>query len=255
MNRSDLSDICDILSYTKKSSLDFDDRVKFLYPMVDTVTEPLPKNLSIIDRSSMAKIESNNPLRVEYEWDESVREGNFLMGTNYNPEDHVFMQGADHIGCVRADHPIPPAAGLYYFEMKVLCEAAERLCFIGLTHSSSNLQRAPGWDRDTYGYHGDNGKTYADTLRGSTYGPTFGANDIIGCGLNLKNQTCFFTKNGHFLGMAFEEMPLTNLYPTVGVGSRNGVVQVNFGQLPFSYNIAMEQILYSAHTKDLKTET
>ena len=47
-------------------------------------------------------------------------------------------------------------------------------------------------------------------------------------------------------------MPITNLYPTVGVGSRNGILQVNFGQLPFSYNIAMEQILQSSHMKDLE---
>ena len=136
--------------------------------------------------------------------------------------------------------------------MKVLCNAAERLCYIGLTHSSSNLHRAPGWDRGTYGYHGDDGKSFNQRGSGTTYGPTFGANDIIGCGLNLKNRTCFFTKNGDFLGIAFRDMPMTNLYPTVGVGSRNGILQVNFGQLPFSYNISMEQILHSAHIKDLE---
>ena len=162
------------------------------------------------------------------------------------------MEGDQHSGCVRADHPIPMVTGIYYFEMKVLCNAAERLCYIGLTHSSSNLHRAPGWDRGTYGYHGDDGKSFNQRGSGTTYGPTFGANDIIGCGLNLKNRTCFFTKNGDFLGIAFRDMPMTNLYPTVGVGSRNGILQVNFGQLPFSYNIAMEQILHSAHIKDLE---
>ena len=138
----------------------------------------------------MAKVQYNNPLRLEYAWDESVRGG------------HFFMEGDQHSGCVRADHPIPIVTGIYYFEMKVLSNAAERLCYIGLTHSSSDLQRAPGWDRCTYGYHGDDGKSFKETGRGTTYGPTFGANDIIGCGLNLENRTCFFTKNGDFPYMA-----------------------------------------------------
>ena len=69
MSRGDLTDISDILSYPQKSFLEFDDRVKFLYPRVDTEIDPLPRNMSITDKSRMAKVQSNNPLRVEYAWE------------------------------------------------------------------------------------------------------------------------------------------------------------------------------------------
>ena len=124
--------------------------------------------------------------------------------------------------------------------------------YIGLTSSESDLQRAPGWDPETYGYHGDDGKTFANQHVGDKYGPTFDTNDIVGCGINFENQTCFFTKNGTFLGIAFWEMPITNFYPTVGLGSRDEAMQVNFGQQPFLYNITMERILHDSHTKDLR---
>ena len=43
---------------------------------------------------------------------------------------------------------------------------------------------------------------------GQAYGPTFTTGDVIGCGLNLMDGSCFYTKNGHHLGIAFQgEVP------------------------------------------------
>lgn len=61
----------------------------------------------------------------------------------------------------------------------------------------------------TYGYHGDDGKafTWADNPNPSTVsneynlGITYGDGDILGCGVDLVNDTIFFTKNGKSLGM------------------------------------------------------
>ena len=47
---------------------------------------------------------------------------------------------------------------------------------------------------------------------------------------------------------------MRDLYPTVGVGSRNESLVVNFGQDPFVYNITMEQVLHASHFNDLKTK-
>lgn len=36
---------------------------------------------------------------------------------------------------------------------------------------------------------------------GEAYGPTFGAGDVIGVGLDNASNNIFFTKNGRYLGM------------------------------------------------------
>ena len=68
----------------------------------------------------------------------------------------------------------------------------------------SFLCRLPGWDKQSYGYHGDDGHSFCSSGTGQPYGPTFTTGDIIGCGLNLIDGSCFYTKNGIHLGVAFQ---------------------------------------------------
>ena len=58
----------------------------------------------------------------------------------------------------------------------------------------------PGWDNGSWGYHGDDGKKFADMSTGRAYGPMYGTGDVIGCGTNLQTGDVFFTKNGKHLG-------------------------------------------------------
>jgi hypothetical protein len=48
---------------------------------------------------------------------------------------------------------------------------------------------------------------------GQAYGPTFTTGDVIGCGLNLVDGSCFYTKNGHHLGIAFTGIPRDTRLP------------------------------------------
>ena len=239
LNNAETDVLADILIHQKKSSLSLKERLNFLYPMIDDHSKELPTKLSITEKSILADIDSTNAFRVNYLSELVTSE----MGDNNN-------------GCVRSENPIPLTSGIYYFEMKVLRKGRHKRTYIGLTSPEYNLHRAPGWDIDGYGYHGDDGKIFSGTNpsgMGQPYGPTFSTNDIVGCGINFENQTCFFTLNGNYLGVAFRNMPVSNnLYPTVGVGSDNDSVEVNFGQFPFMYDIKMEQLLHSAHSLDLK---
>ena len=87
----------------------------------------------------------------------------------------------------------------------------------------------------TFGYHGDDGHKFEESGRGDAFGPTFTTNDIIGCGVS-RDRRCFYTKNGEFLGVAFRNLP-PNLFPTVGLETEGEVVEANFGQRPFKFDI------------------
>lgn len=66
-----------------------------------------------------------------------------------------------------------------------------------------------GWDKQSYGYHGDDGNSFSSSGHGQAYGPTFTTGDIIGCCVNFVNNNCFYTKNGTHLGIAFRDLPVS----------------------------------------------
>jgi len=137
---------------------------------------------------------------------------------------------------VRATHPIPPACGLYYFEVKIVSKGRDGYMGIGLSQQGTSLNRLPGWEKYSYGYHGDDGYAFNSTTTGREYGPTFTTGDVIGCGVNLVDNTCFYTKNGHHLGIAFTDLRM-DLYPTAGLQTPGEMMDANFGQAPFVYDI------------------
>ncbi|RIB20716.1 concanavalin A-like lectin/glucanase domain-containing protein [Gigaspora rosea] len=120
----------------------------------------------------------------------------------------------EDVGAIRANHPIPPHCKLFYFEVTIINEGKR-------------------WDDDSWGYHGDDG-FFGFSGTGIPYGPLFSTGDIIGCCLNFKNNTVFYTKNGINLGIAFRNLKGT-LYPCVGLGSQGGSIEVNFGSRKFKF--------------------
>lgn len=77
---------------------------------------------------------------------------------------------------------------------------------------NKNVLYFAGWDKHSYGYHGDDGHSFCSSGTGQPYGPTFTTGDVIGCGVNLIDNTCFYTKNGHHLGIAFTDLPVSNTF-------------------------------------------
>ncbi|KAJ3175809.1 Rsp5p-dependent ubiquitination, sorting of cargo proteins at the multivesicular body, partial [Irineochytrium annulatum] len=72
---------------------------------------------------------------------------------------------------------------------------------------------------------------------GMPYGPTFGAGDVIGCGLNMLTNGCFFTVNGRYVGEAFYDLAHPQYHATVGSDGPCDLV-VAFGEGPFAYGPA-----------------
>ncbi|XP_047359763.1 ran-binding protein 9 isoform X2 [Vespa velutina] len=190
------------------------DRLKMLYPMVNEEETPLPRSWSPKDKYNYIGLSQNN-LRVHYK------------GYGKTHKDAA---------SVRTTHSIPAACGLYYFEVKIVSKGRDGYMGIGLSAHGVNVNRLPGWDKHSYGYHGDDGHSFCSSGTGQPYGPTFTTGDVIGCGVNLVDNTAFYTKNGHHLGIAFTDLP-PNLYPTVGLQTPGEVVDANFGQAPFVFDI------------------
>ena len=77
-----------------------------------------------------------------------------------------------------------------------------RLIGIGFAGPKANLHRLPGWEPESWAYHGDDGYSFSCTSSGKQYGPKYSSMDVIGCGVNFKTSTAFFTKNGQYIGKA-----------------------------------------------------
>uniref|UniRef100_A0A4W5NS97 RAN binding protein 9 n=1 Tax=Hucho hucho TaxID=62062 RepID=A0A4W5NS97_9TELE len=189
-------------------------QLRRLYPAVNELETPLPRSWSPKDKFSYIGLSQNN-LRVHYK------------GHGKTPKDAA---------SVRATHPIPAACGVYYFEVKIISKGRDGYMGIGLSAQGVNMNRLPGWDKHSYGYHGDDGHSFCSSGTGQPYGPTFTTGDVIGCCVNLINNTCFYTKNGHSLVYVCL-CPQPNLYPTVGLQTPGEVVDANFGQHPFVFDI------------------
>lgn len=73
---------------------------------------------------------------------------------------------------------------------------------MGFSSKKASLERLPGWEAESWAYHGDDGRTFFgdNQSQGKSYAQPFTVNDTIGCGVNFATGCAFFTKNGVFLG-------------------------------------------------------
>ncbi|KAF3921520.1 hypothetical protein AA313_de0200833 [Arthrobotrys entomopaga] len=183
----------------------------------DDLPPPLPTRWNENDKSTGCEISQDG------------QDVKFLGPTKVNEYDSA---------AVRADHYMPRSCGVYYFEVTVLNKSREGLIGVGFCAKEVSLSRLPGWEPSSWGYHGDDGKSFCCSGVGKPYGPQFNTKDVIGCGVNFRTNTGFFTRNGHMLGIAFRDIPPeTKLYPAVGLKKPGEHIHVNFGQEEFCYDI------------------
>ncbi|KAL2131100.1 hypothetical protein VTI74DRAFT_5552 [Chaetomium olivicolor] len=158
---------------------------------------------------------------------------------------HTGRQSSDHeASAVRADHWIPPSCGVYYFEVTVLNTRKDHgkpPIAIGFASKEANLARAPGWEPESWGYHGDDGHSFASQNVGKPYAEQFGVGDTVGCLINFRLGHALFTKNGKELPIAFKDISFKEakgkVYPIVGLKKKEDHVMANFGQRPFAFDI------------------
>lgn len=164
---------------------------------------------------------------------------------------------------VRANRPIPPICGVFYFEILIVSKGRDGYISIGVQSSQTPLSRLPGWEPHSWGYHGDDGNRFNSSGTGEKYGPTFTTGDVVGCLVDHSTKNCAvrYTKNGVLLGVAVQSLvePDENipvLYPAVGMRTPGEQISVNLGTdptTPFRFDI--EQYIHVIHlTKDQEDE-
>lgn len=94
------------------------------------------------------------------------------------------------------------------------------------------MSRMPGWNRNSVGYHADDGKLYHENGMGIAFGPTCTKGDRMGCGIDFNSEDAsgyfnvFFTKNDQHVGhLVRMRRPAYGLYPLIGFHSRGEKVR------------------------------
>ena len=194
--------------------------------------------------------------------------GEFVLGCGVL---RSFSEDGSHQICRAVDSFMPSGDMIAYFEVCVTGSS------VGLTHGDHyHPSRRPssnhyhiGWCETAYGYHSDDGSkwrndkvgrpavvfdTATDTemIQGEVFAEPFGKcaakPDVIGCGIDFKRRSIFYTKNGQLMGTAFEDVDLDpggvglaygafGLLPTVTLHERGDECRFNFGSQPFLFDV------------------
>jgi len=191
-------------------------KMKLAKDQTGTMPIQLPTHWNPKDKCALLELSKGN-LRVSYN------------GTGKSDTDAA---------SVRANHPMPYQCGLFYFEVTIISKGRNGYIGIGFCTGNVDLKKLPGWENNSWGYHGDDGHSFCSSGTGKAYGPTFTTKDTIGCCINFMNMTVFYTKNGVNLGIAFRDIKSDyQYYPSIGLRTPGEIVEANFGQKKFKFDI------------------
>ncbi|KIK70347.1 hypothetical protein GYMLUDRAFT_253738 [Collybiopsis luxurians FD-317 M1] len=201
----------------------------------DSNASPPPSEPPVISVAS-----PDQTMRLPTRWSHEYRHQSLNLSENGRELSFAgtTCNGDRDAAAARSVQPIPPACGVYYYEVEVHSKGQKAHISVGFAAFDVKLYRLPGWEAQSWGYHGDDGCSFAAERNGTPYGPTFGLGDVVGCGIDFSTHRMFFTKNGTFLGPVFENVGEgIDLYPTVGLQHIGESIKVNFGHEPFRFDI------------------
>ncbi|GAP87168.2 putative ankyrin repeat-containing domain protein [Rosellinia necatrix] len=164
------------------------------------------------DKHPGIKIDPKNPTTL-------ITDGTNLY-QNLTPK--IYSLERKQFGVARADFPMLPLFKdqVYYFEVTLNAVGNTGFLAIGFCDDQAPLTRMLGWDSGSWGFHSHDGKVFEDgrlTWKGVEYHMNYmEAGVTIGCGVNFRENTAFYTRNGVVIGRAFTDIH-GKLYPAVSI--------------------------------------
>ncbi|CAK9784459.1 SPRY-domain-containing protein [Cutaneotrichosporon oleaginosum] len=180
---------------------------------------------------------SRDPMKTSFlDLTVEEREGVWRPVVSFRPEAGDRLSKEDTDACsLHTSAPIPPGVGVFYYEVEILNIGSQGHISVGWTRPECDHRRLVGWNKGSWGWHADDGKTFEGRGDGRDFSEPWNTGDVVGCGLDMTIGRAFFTRNGKLLGHAFSKMP-PGLYPAVGMRNEEESVAINLTG-PFRYNI------------------
>ena len=148
--------------------------------------------------------------------------GRVVNAASTEVDGDIFSFKGPSTGVVKILEPMSPL--LNYFEFQILSRGQEASIGIGVGEKGYAMSRMPGWNRNSCGYHADDGKLYQESGMGRPFGPTCTDGDRMGCGVEYSTDSgpgyvsVFFMKNGKQVGESVRiKRPIYGLYPLIGM--------------------------------------
>ena len=87
--------------------------------------------------------------------------------------------GDSDAASLRTVHPIPIGCGVHYYEAEVIDSGAQGFLSVGWMKASAELGRMVGWDRGSWGWHGDDGRSFEGQGSGEEFGEKWGSQSAV----------------------------------------------------------------------------
>ncbi len=164
-----------------------------------------------------------------------------------------FTSAADvGVGLTLSNAPLAPnvTPDIAYYEVTILDGGRRGFIAVGVSHPSPPVDKMVGWFTGSVAIHGDDGKAYVSAATGQLFGPKFSTpGNVVGVGVNFREQEVFFTFNGEFVGVAYRavasarpDLPFNDLFAAVALYSLGEKIEVNFGDAPFMFEFQATQL-------------
>ena len=139
----------------------------------------------------------------------------------------VFYSGGNTLAVVKADRPIL-RQGQFYFEVCVENTGQNSIISVGICTMSHPLNRHPGWNLNSIGYHGDDGFIYRDGKAAFRPKKVFKQGFLVGVLLDFTKSTLTFSRNKEDVQMIqFQPHQMNqDFYPSIGFRSSGAVVRL-----------------------------
>ncbi|EIE90354.1 hypothetical protein RO3G_15065 [Rhizopus delemar RA 99-880] len=195
-------------------------------------------SINISSSSSNSSPLTSQDLRLPTSWNPKTRGDNIELGRSCLQLTYQ-GPGKDDVeaSSIKANHSVKKQCGIYYFEVQIVSKGVDGHIGIGLCRNINSLDRLPGWEEHSWGYYGHNGHISSGPGTEKPYGPRFSTGDVVGCGIDFRDMSAFYTKNGVHLGTAFKNIKDANVFPFIGFKTTGEKVMTNFGSKPFKFDI------------------